>query len=98
VNPTSIPSGGTLTATWSGVPGPSAYDWIGLYRPGSDNYSHLAWIYDSSCSQTPGSPRASGSCSFTMPSTLAPGTYELRLIDGDVYVDLARSSVFSVGP
>jgi hypothetical protein len=33
-----------------------------------------------------------------MPSTLAPGTYELRLIDGDVYVDLARSSVFSVGP
>ena len=97
VNQTSIPSGGTLTATWSGIPGPSAYDWIGLYRPGSDNYSHLAWIYVSSCSQTPGSPRASGSCPFTVPSTLAPGNYELRLIDGDVYVDIARSSVFSVG-
>jgi hypothetical protein len=97
VNQTSIPSGGTLTATWSGIPGPSVYDWIGLYRPGSDNYSHLAWIYVSSCSQTPGSPRASGSCPFTVPSTLASGTYELRLIDGDLYVDLATSSIFSVG-
>jgi len=97
VNQTGIPSGGTLTATWSGIPGPSVYDWIGLYRPGSDNYSHLAWIYVSSCSQTPGSPRASGSCPFTVPSTLASGTYELRLIDGDLYVDLATSSIFSVG-
>ena len=96
VNPTSIPSGGTLTATFSGVPGPSAFDWIGLYSPGSDNYSHLGWIFASSCSQTPGSPRASGSCPFTMPGTLAPGNYELRLIDGDMYDDLATSSVFSV--
>jgi hypothetical protein len=32
-----------------------------------------------------------------VPSTLAPGTYELRLMDGDLYVDLATSSSFSVG-
>ena len=96
VNQTGIPSGGTLTATWSGIAGPSALDWIGLYSPGSDNFSHLAWIYVS-CSQTPGSPRASGSCPFTVPSTLAPGNYELRLFANDLYDDLATSSVFSVG-
>ncbi len=96
VNQTGIPSGGTLTATWSGIAGPSALDWIALYPPGSDNYSYLAWMYVS-CSQTPGSPRASGSCPFTVPSTLAPGNYQLRLLANDLYDDLATSSVFSVG-
>ena len=31
VAPASIPSGGFVTATWSGVAAPTATDWIGLY-------------------------------------------------------------------
>jgi Domain of unknown function (DUF1929)/Calx-beta domain/Galactose oxidase, central domain len=96
VSQTAIPSGGTVTATWSGIAGPTTTDWIGLYRPGDSNNTFFEWIY-TSCSQTPGSPRASGSCPFTVPSTLSPGTYQLRLFARDDFNHLAASGGFTVG-
>ena len=81
-SPTTVAPGGTITATWSGIAAPTATDWIGLYTPGAANTSFIDWIYVS-CSQTPGAARASGSCPFVVPSTVAPGTYQLRLLAND---------------
>ena len=95
VSPTSIPPGGTLTTTWSGIASPTATDWIGLYQPGAGNTSFIAWIYVS-CSQTPGSPQAAGSCSFVLPGSLLPGSYELRLLANDGFTVIVTSNAFTV--
>src|SRR5262245_50868576 len=60
-SPTSIAPGGTLTTTWAGIVLPSSTDWIGLYTPSAGNTAFIDFIYVS-CSKTPGSPSASGSC------------------------------------
>jgi hypothetical protein len=49
-----------------------------------------------SCTQTAVSAAAKGSCSFSVPSTVAPGTYELRLLANDVYTRLAVSAPLSI--
>src|SRR5207237_687341 len=72
-------AGGSVTATWSGIAGPTGTDWIGLYAQGAANTSYLAWAYVS-CSQAPGAAAAAGSCPFAIPGTLTAGTYELRLM------------------
>ena len=81
-SPTTVAPGGTITATWSGITTPTARDWIGLYTPGAANTAYIHWIYVS-CSQTPGAAQASGSCPFVVPGTVAPGTYQLRLLAND---------------
>ena len=88
VTPPTIPPGGTLTATWSGIAAPTPTDWLGLYVPGADNAELLAWRY------TTGD--ASGSVPFELPGTLAPGTYELRLLANDGFTLLATSDAFTV--
>ena len=50
-----------------------------------------------SCSKSPGTSRASGSCPFTVPSTLAPGNYQLRLLANNGYTLLAGTNAFTVG-
>ena len=45
---------------------------------------------------TGGSARASGSCPFTVPSTVAPGNYQLRLFANDGFSILATSNAFTV--
>jgi hypothetical protein len=95
VSPTSVAPGGSVTATWSGIPSPTTTDWIGLYLPGAPDTSYLAWIYVS-CSQTPGAAAAAGSCPFTIPGSLTPGTYELRLFSNNAYTRLATSNTFTV--
>src|SRR5207249_11010438 len=65
--------------------------WIGLYAPGSGNNAYLAWIYVS-CSQSRAAASAAGSCPFTIPSGLAPGSYELRLYPNDTFTRLATSN------
>src|SRR5207253_1908903 len=97
VSPTSLAAGGTVTATWSGIPAPTPGDWIGLYGPGSGNSSYLTWIYVSR-SQSRGAASAAGSCPFTIPSGLAPGSYELRLYPNDTFTRLATSNPFDVTP
>jgi len=88
---------GTVTATWSGIGAPTPGDWIGLYVPGSGNDAYLAWIYVS-CSQSPAAAAAAGSCPFTIPSALSPGSYELRLYANDSFTRLATSNPFDVTP
>jgi PKD repeat protein len=93
--PTSVPSGATLITTWNGIASPTSKDWIGLYQPGAGNTSYIDWIYVS-CSKTAGSPRASGSCPFLVPSSLAAGTYEVRLFANNKYISLAKSNLLTV--
>jgi len=88
VSPTSVSAGGFVTAPWSGICAPTGADWIGLYRPGAPDSPSLAWRY------TTGT--ASGSVPFTIPATLAPGTYELRLFSNDGYTRLGTSSTLVV--
>ena len=96
VNASTTQPGGTITSTWSGVPGATATDWIGLHLQVAPDSDLLAWIYVS-CSQNPDVIRASGSCSFNLPTTVSPGIYELRLFFKDGFTRLATSSAFTVG-
>jgi hypothetical protein len=94
-SPANIPAGATLTAAWSGIASASSPDWIGLYQPGSANAAFIDWICVS-CSTTPGSPRTSGSCPFTVPASLTAGTFELRLLANDGFNGLTTSNTFAV--
>lgn len=86
-SPTTVAASGSVTATWSGVPSPSAWDWIALFTPGAPDGSYSAWTYTGTT--TPG-----GSLAFTIPGGTAPGTYQLRLFSGGV--KRATSNNFSV--
>jgi hypothetical protein len=87
-SPTSISPGSLLTATWSGIPSPTASDWIGLYVPGGADMSPLKWWF------TTGS--ASGTLQLSIPANLAPGPYELRLFSQNTFTRLAVSNSFTV--
>jgi chitodextrinase len=93
--PGSIPGGGTITATWSGIASPRSTSWIGLYRRGAANTSYIYWMYVSCSQKTPGQPRPSGSCPLRVASSLPPGTYELRLFN-EGYKAIATSNGFTL--
>lgn len=94
--PSTIARGGTTTVSWSGIANAAPTNWIGLYRPGAASQDHLGnWMYVS-CSKTPNTARASGSCAFPVPSTLAPGTYELRMHHAASWSVLVRSGALTV--
>ena len=97
VRPGSVPPGGTVTATWSGIATPTPADWIGLFAQGAPDTSYVTWTYVS-CSQTPGTARAAGSCPFVIPAALATGTYELRLLANNGFTRLATSGPLNVAP
>ncbi len=89
--PNGLPASGTLAATWSGLAGPSAADYLALYPfapPG-----HAASLH------TGGT--ASGSVPFAVPANVQPGVYTLRLYtpspNGNPDVLLATSAPFKVG-
>jgi hypothetical protein len=85
-SPTSVAPGATVTATWSGIAAPSTRDWIGIFVPGAPDTSYyLGWRYTTGA--------ASGSVPFTIPTTLAPGTYELRLFSDGRYTRLALTNI-----
>src|SRR2546422_761138 len=94
-SPTSVSSDSTVTATWAGIASPSSTDLIGLYQPNASDSEYIDWIYVS-CSKWAGSPRASGSCPFVLPATLAAATYQLRLLANDGFTVLATSNNFTV--
>jgi uncharacterized protein YegP (UPF0339 family) len=87
-SPASVATGGSVSATWSGICAPSGGDWIGLFVPGAPNTAYSAWRYTTGA--------ASGTVPLTIPVTLAPGTYELRLFAGNGYTRLAVSNSFTV--
>ena len=95
-NSGSVAPGSTITATWSGISSPRPLDWVGLYRPGTANTAYIDWIYVS-CSKSGSSPKPSGSCPFPLPTSLAPGTYEVRILANDGFTSLANSNAFTVG-
>ena len=90
-----IRAGRSIVVRWRGIPAPTSTDWIGLYLPGSPNTAFIDWIYVS-CSKTPGNPDRRGSCDFPIPDSLAPGTYELRLLANNGFMRLASSDGFMV--
>ncbi len=96
VSPTSTAPGGPVTATWSGIVNPAAGDWIGLFAQGAADTAFVDWIYVI-CSKTAASARPSGSCSMTLPTNLASGTYELRLLANNTFTRLATSNAMTVG-
>ena len=85
-SPGPVSPGGTITATWSGLGSPGAGDWIGIYIPGAADSAYLGWR------STTG--MASGSVAFTIPASLSPGNYELRLFSN--YMRQATSGLISV--
>jgi subtilisin family serine protease len=86
--PQSVAAGTVVTAAWSGIASPFAKDWIGLYVPGAGDKSYVKYQYTNGT--------ASGSMSFTIPASVAAGTYELRLFSNNGYTRLATSNVFTV--
>jgi C1A family cysteine protease len=96
VNPDSIASGSAVTVTFKNTVTPTTTDWIGLYAAGTSDTAYLAWVYDSSCTQTPGTAKASGSCQFTIPAGISAGTYEFRLFANDGFSRLAVSNALTV--
>ena len=68
---------------------------IGVYAPGASPTAYIEWIYVS-CSKTPTTARAAGSCPFALPCSLAPGSYQLRLFANDGYTPLAASAALTV--
>ena len=95
VSPTAVAAGSMVNAAWSGIVAPSSTDWIGLYASSAADTNFISWMYVS-CTKTASNALASGSCSYTLPATLAVGNYELRLFSNDSYTRLATSSSFSV--
>src|SRR5262249_57589056 len=63
-------------------------DGVGLYVLGAAPTAHLAWRYTGGASQ--------GELAFTLPASLAAGTYELRLFAADGHEALAHSAPFAV--
>ncbi|HEY7658246.1 MAG TPA: S8 family serine peptidase [Burkholderiales bacterium] len=88
-SPANLPAGGSVTAMWSGLCGPTSRDWIGVFLPGAANTAYVAWGYTTGA--------ASGSISLALPASLAQGTYELRLFSNGGYTRLATSNTFAVG-
>jgi hypothetical protein len=94
-SPPSVPAGGTVTATWSGIATPTPMDWLGLYGVDYPDTNPLDWLYVS-CSKTPGNARAAGSCTIPVDVGVSPGTYHLRLFANDGYTLLATSASLTV--
>jgi hypothetical protein len=91
-SPPSVQAGGSVTATWSGIPSPAPNDWIGLYHSGEPD-DHRLLRYQNTNSTAP-----NGNTSFALPANLTPGTYELRLFSKGGYTRLATSNSFAVTP
>lgn len=82
----------TVTVRWSGAPG-NRHDWIGIYEagdPGMMNYLHYQYV----------DARLEGEMEVKLTNwgdPLEPGDYELRLMNDDAYVLLAKAA-FTIKP
>jgi hypothetical protein len=93
--PPTVTPGAIVNVSWNGIVTPVSTDWIGLYGSGSTDNELIDWIYVS-CSTAAGTARASGSCPYTLPSTLAAGNYELRLFVRDIYFRVGATNSVTV--
>lgn len=83
---TPIISGNPVIASWV-APSSSnrTRDWIGIYRPGSNNNSYLTWKYTSG--------QTSGYVSFTFST---PGAYEARYFKNNGYTKVGPTVPFTI--
>jgi hypothetical protein len=88
VSPSTVAPGGTVTITWAGIPTPSPSDWFSLNPVNSSDLSYVTYVY--------GNGQAAGSMTFTLPASLAPGTYDMRLFSNNSMNRLALSNVITV--
>jgi hypothetical protein len=72
--------GTTFTVSWSEVQSPTPKDWIALYPSGAADSGYITWVY------TTGT--AAGSTEFTIPRSVTPGAYELRMFSNNSYTRL----------
>lgn len=81
-----------VTVRWSGAPG-NRHDWVGIYKaddPGMMNYLHYQYV----------DARLDGEMDVKLTNwgePLEPGKYEIRLMNDDAYVLLARAA-FTIMP
>jgi hypothetical protein len=87
-SPASLAPGGTMTVSWAGIQGPTPLDWLALVPLNAADGTGVAWVYTSG--------RAADSVTFTVPSTLAAGKYDLRLFANNTQTRLALSNVITV--
>jgi hypothetical protein len=80
----SYPSGGTITVTYTGLPG-NAKDWIAIAPAGSDNTSYLDFTYTNG--------QTSDTATFTAPGT---GSYVARAFSDNSFNLAAESTQFTV--
>ena len=95
-SPAKVSAAGTVTVSWSGISSPTTTDWIGLHATGAADANFLGWLYVS-CLQTPTAARASGSCLYVLPKTVAAGNYELRLFANDTYTRIGLTTLAITG-
>jgi len=95
VSPTEVAAGGTITATWAGIPAPTSNDQLMLFPLGAlaDRTSAVTSV------STTGT--GNGTRMLALPRGLASGTYELRLMSPDPNLPaeltvIARSQPLSV--
>lgn len=93
-SPSTVSPIGTVTASWATIANPTPRDWLGVYIQGAELRLFEQWQYVS-CSQTPGSAVAAGSCPFVL-NSLPEGTYVLRLLADDGFSLLDESDTFAV--
>lgn len=91
--PASIKRGEFVNLSWSGIANPTAKDWIALYSPSSASYTYLTWVH-LNCSIS----AAEVTCNFLIPSNVASGTYQIRLLSSANFQLLATSKDFFVDP
>ncbi len=91
---TTVPAikGSSIGVNWNGIASPTAYDWVGIYVPGTNDFAYLDWAY------TNGGSVGTGSVTLDDPSIVAGGMYEARLYANDGYTLLAKSAPFVVNP
>ncbi len=89
--------GNTTTVFWSNIASPVPMDWIGLFAKGAADADYSKWIYVS-CSQNATTAKATGSCAFTIPSSMVPGLYEFRLFANNGSRKLATSGTLTIAP
>jgi hypothetical protein len=92
-NPSTVAAGGTLTVGWQNIGAPSPGDWLALTPAAAADSGWVAWVYASG--------NSSDKTVFALPSTLAAGSYQVRLFSNNTMDRLAVSNnvtVTATGP
>jgi len=86
VSATTVVSGSPVSVSWTAPAGRSAFDWVGIFGVGTPSQSYTLYDYTNG--------KTSGTFGVTAPAT--PGQYEFRYLVDDGFIDVARSTPFTV--